>query len=303
MTALPEEIKELVERQVPSTSRMYRDVLALLEAATIPSQPSDSCITFAPEYIEKPFPGFSEIELKHMAEQQKHSFVWAAKAETVRWLIQKHTPSAKRVLDIGCGTGFITKILRAELPDAALLATDIFTEGVRLASDALKSDAFVFHMDAYRIPFQNELDLVPSFDVLEHIDGDLEVLKKIAASLRPGGVSINIVPQHPWLYSPADARANHVRRYRVRELADKTREAGLDVSYDSSIFSLLLPAAVASRYKSKITGKYHPDDEHNLPTLLSAILGGIQSLELGILKMGIRFPIGNSRVVVSVKSG
>jgi SAM-dependent methyltransferase len=220
----------------------------------------------------------------------------------VRWLVDRFAGNARRVLDIGCGTGYITATLCDALPGAAVLATDVFTEGVRLTSRRLTDRALVCHMDAQAMPFTNCLDLITTFDVIEHIEQDEAVLRGIHGALRPGGISINVVPQHPFMYSPADEIACHVRRYRTGELKAKMAAAGFDIVYDSSFFSLLMPPGLLSRWKSKLTGRYDATEELALPPWLNAAFGVVQDIELAGMKAGLRYPFGISRVTIGRKS-
>ena len=69
------------------------------------------------------------------------------------------------------------------------------------------------------VPFQNEnLDTIVSFNVLEHIEDDLAVLKKCAELLRDSRAEgkkriISFVPAHPWAYGVMDKAVGHYRRY------------------------------------------------------------------------------------------
>lgn len=66
-------------------------------------------------------------------------------------------------------------------------------------------------MDARRIPFEGEFDVIGAFDVLEHIEEDERVLGQLNAALRSGGGIIATVPQHQWLWSEMDTVSGHRR--------------------------------------------------------------------------------------------
>ena len=76
-------------------------------------------------------------------------------------------------------------------------------------------------MDARRIPFEREFDVVGAFDVLEHIVEDEDVLGQMFKATRPGGGLLVTVPQHPFLWSASDEHAMHQRRYSRAELRRK----------------------------------------------------------------------------------
>jgi 2-polyprenyl-3-methyl-5-hydroxy-6-metoxy-1,4-benzoquinol methylase len=84
-------------------------------------------------------------------------------------------------------------------------------------------------------------------DVLEHVKEDERVIGQIHGALKPGGGAIIAVPQHPWLWSPADEAACHQRRYIRNELERKLQNAGFEILRSTSFNALLLPAMFASR--------------------------------------------------------
>ena len=104
-------------------------------------------------------------------------------------------------------------------------------------------DAELLEVDARRLPFEAEFDVVGAFDVLEHIEEDERALIEMHAALRPGGGLVVTVPQHPALWSAVDEYSRHVRRYRRSELLTKLRDSGFEVIHWTSFVSLLLPAA------------------------------------------------------------
>lgn len=296
-------IAELVARQIDSAREPARhaDALALLGAALRPPESADGFPTFAPDLAARAYEGFSADEIAAMKRHQAESFYWISRNRTIAWLIERHFPGARRILDIGCGTGYVTRQIARTLPGAAIYASDAFVEGLRLASSDGPDAAFLMHLDATRLPFEGAFDLVCSFDVLEHIEEDEEVIARTHAALRPGGGVLHFVPQHPWLYGPADEKAKHVRRYARGELDAKLVRAGFDVAYSGSFLSLLFPLFAASRLKSKLTRSYALEGEHDQPAWLRRGLLFVQEAELAAVRAGARFPFGVSRVVVAFK--
>ena len=76
--------------------------------------------------------------------------------------------------------------------------------------------ATFYQMDARHIPFRDHFDAIGAFDVLEHIEDDVAVIEEVGRALRPDGMFVMTVPQHPALWSPQDDHAYHVRRYTSR---------------------------------------------------------------------------------------
>jgi SAM-dependent methyltransferase len=159
-------------------------------------------------------------------------------------------------------------------------------------------------MDARKIPFIEEFDVVGAFDVLEHIEQDQVVMGQIHAALKPAGIFLATVPQHKWLWSTFDDSSHHVRRYTAGELHRKLRKAGFEIIRSTSFVSLLLPLMVLSRLKQKRQETFREDsfmEELRLAPWLNAVLFGILQLELAFLRLGVNFPLGGSRLVVAKK--
>jgi SAM-dependent methyltransferase len=68
-----------------------------------------------------------------------------------------------------------------------------------------------------------------TFNVLEHIEEDVEALRSMARLVRPGGALVLVVPAFPIAMSKIDIATGHVRRYTKRSLADAVVAAGLQV--------------------------------------------------------------------------
>lgn len=69
-------------------------------------------------------------------------------------------------------------------------------------------------------------DYLFAFEVLEHIEHDLQALQKWSTWLRPRGRLLVSVPAHQRKYSRDDARVGHVRRYERDALATLLTQAG-----------------------------------------------------------------------------
>jgi ubiquinone/menaquinone biosynthesis C-methylase UbiE len=68
-----------------------------------------------------------------------------------------------------------------------------------------------------------------TFNVLEHIEEDVEALRSMARLVRPGGPLVLVVPAFPIAMSRIDIATGHVRRYTKRSLAGAILAAGLEV--------------------------------------------------------------------------
>lgn len=99
-------------------------------------------------------------------------------------------PQSKRILDIGCGYGNMTKLLekRGETIVGLDLGGLFYRPYVSEKLSFLKSDAL-------HIPFCDDtFDCVISLDVIEHIDDDMSFVCDINRVLKPGGLAIIETP-------------------------------------------------------------------------------------------------------------
>lgn len=227
-------------------------------------------------------------------------FWFLARTALLRHCLKKYFADFTSILDVGCGTGFVLSKISSDFPHARLHGSDIFAEALNMAAAKSPQCAFM-QMDARKIPYREEFDVITACDVLEHIDEDGAALDGFYRALRPGGGVILTVPQHPGLWSGADAAASHVRRYKTQELSGKVKKAGFQILLNTSFVSLLLPALIFSRLRAK--GAANPQGgELEISPGLNRFLAKIMQIERWLILRGLRLPAGGSRLVVAKKS-
>jgi SAM-dependent methyltransferase len=207
-----------------------------------------------------------------------------------------------RVLEIGCGTGFVLQGLAAE-DRYELTGLEAHLAGLRYARDRLPAAEFV-QADARDLPYEAAFDAIGAFDVIEHISDDEAVLASMRRALKPGGIVVVIVPQHKWLWSATDEQAMHKRRYTKRELSAKLVAAGFDVLHFTSFVTALLPIM----YLSRLTRQRQPEElvESNLYELeisgmANTVCTAAMRIDEALIGMGISLPAGGSLLAVARK--
>lgn len=254
----------------------------------------------APELAESGA-GYQPEAYAELATLEAGNFWFRARNRLIVWALRRHFPQMHRYLEIGCGTGFVLAGVDQAYPQAKLTGSEVFSVGLPYAARRVGS-AELLQMDARRIPYAEEFDVIGAYDVLEHIEEDEVVLGEMWRSLRPGGGIVLTVPQHPWLWSRQDEYACHVRRYRIGELRKKVRRAGFRVELETSFVNLLLPAMFASR----VVHRFAPPDsdpmaELRLPATLNRVFEGIMNMEHRLIQSGMRFPAGGSLLLIARK--
>jgi GT2 family glycosyltransferase len=131
-----------------------------------------------------------------------------------RYLAVRHLARGKRVLDIACGEGYGSKILSAEA--VSVVGVDVDEASVIHAA-ATYTDANIkfLHGDIVAIPLADaSVDLVVSFETLEHLTDHRMMMREIKRVLAQGGV---LVVSSPDKREYSDL-PNYKNPYHLREL-------------------------------------------------------------------------------------
>jgi SAM-dependent methyltransferase len=192
------------------------------------------------------------------------------------------------------------------LPAARIAGSELHSRGLAAARRRHGHDVELIQMDARHCHLAETVDLVGAFDVLEHIPQDEVVLAEIARILKPGGILIATVPQHPWMWSTADDLAYHQRRYRLGELAEKARAAGLHPLYQSSFTTLAFPLMVAMRLMERVRPRKQSlgalsESQLQIHPGVNRLLCGLARLEQAVRRAGMPLPFGGSQVLVACR--
>ena len=260
----------------------------------------DGHVAWAPDMAASS-EGFKAEYFDHLARLEAGNFWFRARNALVTWALRRYFPAMGSFLEIGCGTGFVLSGVAQAFPDARLVGSEVYSAGLRFAAERVPSATFV-QMDARRMPYEEEFDVVGAFDVIEHIAEDEEVLSNMHRAVRPGGGILLTVPQHPSLWSASDEYAHHVRRYTAREIHDKVRRAGFEVLRSTSFVTLPLPAMVLSRFTHRDVAKFDPVAELTVPAAVNSALEAALRLEHIAIRAGLSLPVGGSRLVVARRS-
>ena len=255
-------------------------------------------LAFAPDLVEGN-DGFNEEHFAQLAEVEAGNFWFRSRNRLLIWALQRYSPGARNFLELGCGTGFVLSGIQHEFSELSVSGGDIFIEGLQYAEERVPGVS-LFQMDARRIPFEAEFDVIGAFDVLEHIAEDDVVLSQMFRATKPGGGIMLTTPQHQFLWSYGDEYSCHKRRYARKELVGKVERAGFEVIRATSFVSFLLPLMLLSRMKQrKPQDDWDPMAELKIGGLLNALLGKVLDFERILIKSGFSFPAGGSLLVIA----
>lgn len=148
------------------------------------------------------------------------------------YIFEKFRPYlGKRVLELGAGTGNITRYLlrNREL----VVAVDKSPDNLFHLSQSIPESS-IFRTFRYDIENNSLLSLKKEFcfdsavgiNILEHIDNEKNVLKNAYELLSRGGYLVLVLPAHKRLFSRFDRLLGHRRRYNAEMIEKSVRDCG-----------------------------------------------------------------------------
>ena len=161
---------------------------------------------------DQPFGGEN---LEVMAEAKNYN-------DYLRGLVRRFSGGADTALDFGAGIGTFSDSLSAPRQRVHCVEPDSRSRAV------LRDKGFNAHADISDVP-DACVPYVFSLNVLEHIDDDTAALRQLHRVLEPGGRLFVYVPAFELLFTSMDRHVGHVRRYRLRDLESRVRDAGFEV--------------------------------------------------------------------------
>jgi ubiquinone/menaquinone biosynthesis C-methylase UbiE len=118
-------------------------------------------------------------------------------------------PSNARVLDVGCGSGWATRLMAMKAERGRVVGIDIADEMIALARETSKpfSNVEFKVASAEKLPFQDgEFSHAFSMESLYYYADVLVALKEIKKVLEPGGLFVTVIdlykenqPSHQWI--------------------------------------------------------------------------------------------------------
>lgn len=188
---------------------------------------------------------------KGIAEIEEYHWWYRGRRVIIRALLERQLSgdsAGRQVLSVGCGMGGELEFLQ-EFGDVS---------GIDPSEEALsycRERGYVKGIrraGAEQIPFPDgSFDAVFILDALEHVADDERASREIFRVLRPGGLLVVTAPAFEWLWSRADERSHHYRRYTRRQLTSTLRKAGFSIErtsyFNTILFFPIAAAKIATR--------------------------------------------------------
>jgi len=179
------------------------------------------------------------------------------RANVRRMLESLRTEFGGRLLDMGCGTGFIID-LAADLFDA-IDGVDITP--AMLARVPKAANVRVHEADASRVPFDNgSFDVVSAYSFFHHLQDMAAVLGEAFRVLRPGGgLYIDLEPnRHFWenviaVQPSVDASSSRLVRDEIDSVSHTDDRVAEEYGIAQDVFNL-------AEYNKAMTGGINPEE-------------------------------------------
>lgn len=155
------------------------------------------------------------------------------------WVFDELSPfMGRRVLEIGAGSGNFSRMLLKS--DSTIDHIWLVEPNAELAAILAEQFAGRHNVKILQLSAEDldhsllvalNLDTIIMINVLEHIENDVDLLRRCSDALQPEGKLLTFSPAFPLLYSHYDRLVGHFRRYTKKEIHEKFVAAGFKMHY------------------------------------------------------------------------
>ncbi|HEX7833594.1 MAG TPA: glycosyltransferase [Thermoanaerobaculia bacterium] len=150
-----------------------------------------------------------------------------------RWILDRFDGClGRRVLEVGSGTGNMTRLLYGR---DLIVATDMESAYLHILQNRFRRQPTIhvekldLETDDWKKLTGYQFDTVVMLNVLEHIEHDQRALEYLRDLLVPGGKLLLFVPADQALFGTLDEQVGHFRRYTADTLRDVLAAAGFEI--------------------------------------------------------------------------
>jgi len=228
---------------------------------------------------------------------EKDNWWFKARRNLIFWILKKYG-NGKKVLDYGCGSGFLVGQLQERGFDAS--GVDVSKEAIDFGSE--KGINNLSKIDGVLTNYPDaSFDLVLAMDVIEHIKEDDLVIKELERLVKPNGILVITVPAYKWMWGVQDEVAHHFRRYTMGSILKLASVTRLSIVKKSYFNTFLFPVAAIVRLASKWFNKKNRESDFEINNnFLNPLLYFIFNTEIKLLKW-LNYPFGVSILLVARK--
>lgn len=168
------------------------------------------------------------------------------KLKTVFRLIDLSGKKPRKVLDVGCASGWFLSKIKERYPKAECTGIDVYKKAIDYGREIYK-DLKLLSVDAHDLPFrESSFDLIICTEVLEHVENPEKVLSEIKRLLTPKGIAIiemdsgNFLFRIIWYWWTNTRNGAwkdaHIHKFNTHILEEKINKSGFKIS-DKRVFN------------------------------------------------------------------
>ncbi|KAF0104267.1 MAG: methyltransferase [Rhodospirillaceae bacterium] len=208
------------------------------------------------------------------------------------------TKAGGPVLDAGCGTGGMLRILGPAVAGRPTIGLeyDPVAAGMALAKAARP----VVSGSVNEMPIGDEtLGAYVSLDVLCHANVEPDrALKEAHRCLGPGAIAVFNLPAYSWMLSAHDRRVHNARRFTRGEARALIAAPGFRILRASYWNTLLFPLMLIHRLVERGDAE---SDVRDYPRWLDVLFSTALAIERAAIGAGLSLPFGGSLMIVAVR--
>ncbi len=146
-----------------------------------------------------------------------------ASIHVARYQVAKQFVSGKSVLDIACGEGY-GSLLMKQWGAREVTGVDIDLAAIESAKRNFLVDGVSFICgDAETLTSNDKFDVIVSLETMEHVENEQVYLSKLKALLAEDGVLILSCPNDHWYFSENESNPYHLRKYTFQDFVNACR--------------------------------------------------------------------------------
>ena len=222
--------------------------------------------------ISKNHLDYNALGLDNLYALEEKHFWFIARKEFILKNIQKYVEKSKKIIDIGAGTGNISRYLKIN-GYRDISVGEMHLNGLRYAKSYGVNECYQFNL--LDSPFKDEFDAICLFDVLEHIENDDLGIQNAYKTLKNEGYLVLTVPAHMWLWSRSDVVAGHKVRYTKKQLINKLKANNFDVIKARYFFISIVPLFILRTILKRDSVNYIKEEEYKEEGLINPFINSI----------------------------
>ena len=146
-----------------------------------------------------------------------------ASIHVARYQVAKQFVSGRRVLDIACGEGY-GSLLMKQWGAKQVTGVDIDFSAIESAKRNFMVDGVSFICgDAETLTSNDKFDVIVSLETMEHVENEQVYLSKLKSLLAEGGVLILSCPNDHWYFGENESNPYHLRKYTFQDFVSACR--------------------------------------------------------------------------------